>query len=566
VDLSTHTADASRDVIVIGGGHNGLISAACFARAGARVVVLEARERTGGCTDTSAPWPEHPDWRVNTYSYVAGLMPRRIIAGLDLHRHGLRILPFGPYFHAFPDGRALVLREDAAQCYESIARFSKKDADAWGRWEAWLGGIADVVWPLFLQAPPRAGSLRPGDLRDLLKVAWRARGLGVGGVADLTRLFTASVDDILDGWFESDEVKAMPAMTATVGAWAGPAQPGTAYVLLHLSMGESGDGHVGGWGFARGGMGGLAAACRRAAEAGGAEVLTGAPVARIDVAGGAVRGVTLADGREFRAPVVVSTVHPKIAFLELLDRALLPDDFAASIERFKCRGGGVKINLALGELPQFAAVPASGIAEHHTGSIEMAVSPAYVQAAFEDAAAGRPAAHPIADGTLPSTLDDSLMPSGMHCMSLYTQWVPHEWVSEPHRDELEAYADRIVDAYAGLAPNLKGAILARQVIGPYDLEQDLGLVGGNVYGGELSVDQLFHMRPAAGYADYRTPIRGLYNGSAGAHGGGGVSGIPGWQAYRQAMRDRRRVERRARARRTILRVAAPRDKTVGGAA
>ena len=179
----------------------------------------------------------------------------------------------------------------------------------------------------------------------------------------------------------------------------------------------------------------------------------------------------------------------------------------------------------------------------------MAVSPAYVQAAFDDAAAGRPAARPIADGTIPSTLDDSLMPPGMHCMSLYTQWVPHEWVAEPHGDELEAYADRIVDAYAELAPNLKGAILARQVIGPYDLERDLGLVGGNVYGGELSVDQLFHMRPAPGYADYRTPVRGLYNGSAGAHGGGGVSGIPGWQAYRQAMKDRKRAERRERVRR-----------------
>jgi len=448
-----------------------------------------------------------------------------------------------------------VLHEDVRRCYDSIARFSRKDADAWGRWEAWLGGIADVVWPLFLQAPPKVGSLRAGDLRALLRVAWRARGLGVGGAGDLTRLFTASVNDILDDWFESDEVKAIPAMTATLGAWAGPAQPGTAYVLLHLSMGDSGDGHVGGWGFARGGMGGLAAACRRAAEANGAEILTDAPVARIDVVGEAVRGVTLADGRELRAPVVVSTVHPKVAFLQLLDRGLLPDDFVASIERFKCRGGGVKINLALGELPQFAAAPSDRIEVHHTGSIEMAVSPAYVQAAFDDAGDGRPAAHPIADGTIPSALDDTLMPPGMHCLSLYTQWVPHDWVADPHRDELEAYADRVVDAYAELSPNLKGAILARQVIGPHDLEQDLGLVGGNVYGGELSVDQLFHMRPAAGYADYRTPVRGLYNGSAGAHGGGGVSGIPGWQAFRQAMKDRARDERRARLRGTVGRVA-----------
>jgi phytoene dehydrogenase-like protein len=544
------------DVVVVGGGHNGLVGAALFAKAGLKTVVFEAREHTGGCTDTSAPWPEHPDWRVNTYSYVAGLMPRRLVRELDLERHGLRILPFGPYFHAFPDGRGLVLHDDAARCRDSIAQFSTHDADAWEKYEAWLGGVADVLWPLFLQAPPRLGSWRPGDLRELLGVAWKARGLGVRGAADLTRLFTASVNDILGDWFESDEVKAIPAMTATIGAWAGPAQPGTAYVLLHLSMGDAGDGHVGGWGFARGGMGGLAAACRRAAEASGAEIVTAAPVARIDVAGGAVRGVTLADGREIRASLVVSTVHPKRAFLDLMDRGELPGDFVAAIERFKCRGGGVKINLALGELPQFTAAPSDRIEEHHTGSIELAVSPAYVQAAFDDAVAGRPAARPVADGTLPSTLDDTLMPAGMHCLSLFTQWVPDEWVAEPHRDELEAYADRVVDAYAELAPNLKGSILARQVIGPYDLEQELGLVGGNVYGGELSVDQLFHMRPAPGYADYRTPIRGLYNGSAGAHGGGGVSGIPGWQAYRTAMKDRAADARRARLRRTFGRVAA----------
>jgi len=549
-------ADSSYDVVVVGGGHNGLVSAALFARSGARTIVLERRDRTGGCTDTSAPWPDHPDWRVNTYSYVAGLMPRRLVRELDLERHGLRILPFGPSFHAFSDGRALVLHEDAARSHDSIAQFSRKDADAWSSYEAWLGGVADVLWPLFLQAPPRVGSLRPGDLRELLGVAWKARALGVRGAGDLTRLFTASANDILGDWFESDEVKAMPAMTATLGAWAGPAQPGTAYVLLHLSMGDPGDGHIGGWGFARGGMGGLAAACRRAAEANGAEIVTDAPVARIDVAGLEVRGVTLADGREVKAPLVVSTVHPKRAFLQLVDRGELPDDFVAAIDRFKCRGGGVKMNLALGELPQFAAAPANGIAEHHTGSIELAVSPAYVQAAFDDAVAGRPAAGPIADGTIPSTLDDTLMPPGMHCLSLFTQWVPDEWGSAPHRDELEAYADRVVDAYAELAPNLRNAILARQVIGPYDLEQDLGLVGGNVYGGELSVDQLFHMRPAPGYADYRTPIKGLYNGSAGAHGGGGVSGIPGWQAYRQAMKDRTRGERRDRLRRTVGRFAA----------
>jgi phytoene dehydrogenase-like protein len=543
------------DVIVIGGGHNGLICAAKLAAAGARVLVLERRERVGGCTDTSSPWPDHPDWHVNTYSYVAGLMPRRIIRDLDLHRHGLRIHPLGPHFLPFPDGRCLMLSEDPERSYASIARISRGDAEAYARWEEWLGQIADVVWPIFTQIPPCLGSLKPSDLAGTMDIAWRARRLGVRGVADITRLFTASINEILDDWFESEELKALMAMTAAVGAWAGPDTPGTAYVLLHLSMGDPGDGHVGGWGFVHGGMGGLAAACRRVAEVNGAHVRTGAEVVRISTLSERVTGVVLADGSELRSPVVVSTVHPKLTFLELLDPVALPPHFVEDIRRFKCRGGAVKINLAIAELPRFSGAPcgaaldagevAGGGAsrdadDYHRGSIELAVSPAYVQSAFEDAAAGRPAEHPIADVTIPSASDDTLMPEGLHCMSIYSQWVPHEWHREPHRDEVEAFADRVIATLGESAPNLPGAILARQVMGPWDLERELGLVGGNVYGGELSVDQLFHMRPAAGYADYRTPVTGLYNGSAGAHGGGGVSGIPGWHAARQAIRDNRR--------------------------
>jgi phytoene dehydrogenase-like protein len=560
-DAGRRQLGGNYDAIVLGGGHNGLIASAQLARAGARTLVLERRPQLGGCTDTSAPWPDHPDWRVNTYSYVAGLMPRRIVADLELHRHGLRLLPYGPHVVPCADGRALLLHHDTARTCRSIAAFSEKDAAAYPRWEAWLERIADVLWPLFTQTPPDLGSLRPRDLLETGYVAWRARRLGVRGVADVTRLFTGSVREILDDWFESDALKGALAMTATVGAYAGPEAPGTAYVLLHLTMGDPGEGHIGGWGFVRGGMGGLAEACRRAAEEQGVEIATGASAARLLVEGRRVQGVALADGTELRAPVVVSTIHPKTTFLELIDASQLPPAFVADIARFKCRGGAVKINLALGELPQVAAaeaaeaqdaaasVPpgaATGAREYHTGALELGFSPAYVQAAFDDAAAGRPAAHPISDGMLPSVLDDTLMPAGVHCLSLYTQWVPHEWHEEPHRAEIEAFADRVVEAYAAVAPNLPGATLARQVIGPYDMEQELGLVGGNVYGGELSVDQLFHMRPAPGYADYRSPVAGLYNGSAGAHGGGGVSGIPGWQAARRAIADRRRAGRTPR--------------------
>jgi phytoene dehydrogenase-like protein len=529
------------DAIVIGAGHNGLIAASLLAGAGARTVVLERRDRVGGCTDTSSPWPEHPDWQVNTYSYVAGLMPQAIIREVGLREHGLTIMPYGAYVIPTVDGRTLELHHDTRRTAESIARFSKKDAEAYPAWEAWLESIADVVWPLFTQVPPNLGSLRPRDLVATVRVGWRARRLGVRGAASLTRLFTLSAKAILDEWFESEELKGALAMNATIGAYGGPDAPGTAYVLLHLAMGDPGDGHVGGWGFVRGGMGGLAAACRRAAESEGAEVRTNAGVARIVVRGGRVTGVALDNGDELFAPVIVSTAHPKIAFLQLMGRDELPDEFVTDIERFRCRGGAVKINLALGELPGFSGA-AGGDAPHDMFAgrpVGLAFSPSHIQAAFDDAQAGSPAAHPIADITFPSALDPTLMPDGLHCMSVYSQWVPDDWHEDPHRDELESYADRVIDECAPHAPRLKGAILARQVIGPYDMEHDLGLVGGNVYGGELAADQLFHMRPAPGYADYRTPIAGLYNGSAGAHGGGGVSGIPGWQAARQAIRDRR---------------------------
>jgi phytoene dehydrogenase-like protein len=450
----------------------------------------------------------------------------------------------------FADGRSLQLHHDTAKACESIARFSRRDAEVYPAWEQWLEGVSDALWPLFTRVPPNLGSLHPRDLAAMGRMGWELRRLGVRGAAALTRLFTLSAEEILDHWFESDEVKGALAITATLGAYGGPAAPGTAYVLLHLTMGDPGDGHVGGWGFARGGTGAIAAACRGAAESAGAGVRTGAPVARILTRGQRVTGVALENGDELQAPLVLSTVHPKLTFLELLDRHELPGDFVADIERFKSRGGAVKINLALEELPAFGNGDGRDEAARAPGdwSWQLGFSPGYIQAAFDDADAGRPAARPIADATFPSALDDTLMPPGLHCMSIYSQWVPDDWHEEPHRDELEAYADRVIEEYAARSANLKDAILARQVIGPYELERDLGLVGGNVYGGELRVDQLFHMRPAPGYADYRTPVVGLYNGSAGAHGGGGISGIPGWQSAHQAIKDHRVGVRRLRRR------------------
>ncbi len=528
------------DAIIIGGGHNGLTSGAYFARGGARTVVLEARGKTGGAADTSAPFPDHPEINVTTYSYVMSLMPPTIIRELNLKQHGYDVTPFGPYYQAFPDGRSItVYADDAKKSYDSIAQFSKKDANTLPKWEAWLKGVADVLGPLLLQSPPKVGSMAFGDLIASAQSAWKMRKLGVRGVADVTRLFTMSVTDLLDDWFESDEIKGMLAVNGVIGTWAGPDEPGTAYVMLHHSIGDVGDGHLGSWGFQQGGMGAVSDSIRRSAESFGAEIRTDARVKKILVRGGRAVGVTLENGDELRAPVVVTCIHPQIAFLDLIDRHELPADFVWDIERWKTRSGVVKVNVALSELPDFIADPGKNQQDHHTGSVELCFSPQYAERAFQDAHIERKAAvAPFVDGTIPTTLDKKLAPEGVHVFSMFSQWVPDDWNTEPHRDELEQYADRIIDKYTELAPNFKSAVIDRQVIGPYDMEQDLGLMGGNIFHGELSVDQLFHMRPAPGYADYRTPIKGLYHGSCATHGGGGVNGIPGWQAFNMAKKDK----------------------------
>src|SRR3989475_1096580 len=527
------------DAIIIGGGHNGLVSGAYFARDGLRTVVLEARNKTGGAADTSAPFADHPEINVTTYSYVMSLMPPTIIRELRLKEFGYDVTPFGPYFQAYPDGRAVtVYPDDSQRSYDSIAEFSKRDADTMPKWEAWLQGVADVMGPLMLHVPPHVGSMHPMDVLSTVQTAWKMRNLGDRGVGDVTRLFTMSVSDLLNDWFESDAVKGMLTVNGVIGTWAGPDEPGTAYVMLHHSIGDVGDGHLGAWGLQQGGMGAVSDSIRRSAESFGAEVRTQAPVAKILARDGRVTGVALRSGEEIHAPVVVTTIHPQIALLQLIDRNQLPADFVRDIERWKTRSGVVKINVALSELPSFKADPGTHLQEHHTGSVELCFSPGYAERAFQDAHIERKAATaPFVDGTIPTSLDPTLTPKGVHVFSMFSQWVPDDWNREPHRAELEAYADRIIDLYTELAPNFRRAVIARQGIGPYDRERSLGLIGGNIFHGELSVDQLFHMRPAPGYADYRTPIRGLYHGSCATHAGGGVNGIPGWQAFRQARND-----------------------------
>jgi phytoene dehydrogenase-like protein len=535
------------DVVIVGGGHNGLVAGAYFAKAGARTLVLEAREKVGGAVDTSAPFAELPDVRVSTYSYVMSLMPPFIIDDLGLRRFGYDVTPFGPYYVPFPDGRAItVYGDDPAKTHASMARFSTRDADVFPEWERWLHGVTSVVAPLLEHAPPKVGSLAVGDLLATAKTAWSARGLGVRGVADLTRLFGMSIMDLLDRWFESDQVKTVMMVDGLIGQWAGPHEPGTAYVLLHHAIGGvGGQSHTVNWGYPQGGMGAVADSIRRSAEAAGCEIRTSTHVSRILTRSGRFVGVTLADGEEIPAPIGVSCVHPKVAFLEMIERAELPPEFVADIEHWRSRSGVVKINVAMSALPDFIADPGTELQPHHTGSVELCHGSEYAERAFQDASLERRASRrPFVDGAIPTTIDRHLAPEGVHIFSMFSQWVPHTWADDPpERAELEAYADRIIDGYTELAPNFRDAVIDRQVIGPADMQRELGLIGGNIFHGEMSLDQLFHMRPAPGFADYRTPIRSLYHGSSATHAGGGVNGIPGWQAFRAARADRRRRSR-----------------------
>jgi phytoene dehydrogenase-like protein len=524
------------EAIVVGGGHNGLVAAAYLARAGLRTVVCEARHVVGGAAVTEQPFG--PDYRVTSLSYVVSLLPPSLVRDLGLREHGYHVYPQGPYFAPHADGRYLQLPDDRARRREQIGKFSGKDADALDRWDAWLDELAHVLGPLLDEIPPRLGSRRPADLARQVRLLTRLRVLDTRKMVDATRLFTMSIADLLEDFFESDAMKGVLSVSGVIGTWAGPRSAGTAYVMAHHHIGDLGDGRIGAWGFPRGGMGGVTQALAAAARSLGAEIRTSAPVCRIVVHAGQVAGVALESGEELVAPVVITTAHPKISFLRLLDRHDLPGDFVDDIERWRTRSGVVKVNLALDRLPEFAAKPGFD-PEVHGGTIVLAESIDDVEGAFQDAVAGRASARPFADICIPSVFDDSLAPAGHHVMSMFTQWVPHGWSAQPRPEDLAAHADRVVARLEAVAPGFTDSIRHRQIIGPYEMETEYGLIGGNIFHGELSAAQIFHARPAAGYADLRTPVRGLYQAGSATHGGGGVTGIPGRNVVRQVLHDLR---------------------------
>ena len=535
--LATNTYDA----IVIGGGHNGLVAAAYLAKHGANTVVLEKRHKTGGAADTMEPWPdEFPGVKVNTLSYTMSLMPPSVRRDLQLERFGFKLLPLGQGYLPIRGGGSIIQHTDDTITRESIEKLSKRDADAYFAFYDWIGRIADILGPMLMQTPVKIGSRRFGDIRDVAQLGWSLRKhYDQQTVADVTRLFTMSATDLLERWYETPQVKGFMAVNGINGTWAGPDAPGTAYVLMHHSVGDIGDGEVASWGFIEGGMGAVATACEESAKFFGAEVRLHAGVTKITTRDGRATGVVLANGEEVRAPLVVTACHPKITFLEQLERTELPDEFVHDIEHWKTRSGTVKINLAIDRLPTFTANPDFD-PEIQGGAIQLLDDNDQLEQAYQDARFGQAARVPFSDTEIPTVVDKTLAPEGIHTVSMFSQWVPADWADDEddHMPELEAYADRLIQHFDDVAPGFKDSVRARQIIGPKQMQEGWDLIGGNIFHGELTVDQLFHMRPAVGYADYRTPIKGLYQASSATHAGGGVTGLPGHHAVQEILKDR----------------------------
>jgi phytoene dehydrogenase-like protein len=523
---------ANYDAIIIGAGHNGLVTACYLARTGWRVLVLERRYLVGGACVTEEAFP---GFKVSTAAYVNSLFRKEIIRDLRLHEYGLEVLERNPSsFTPFPDRRYLLLGPDTALNSREISKFSPRDAEAYPKYEAMLERVAAVVEPTFTMIPPNVLRPRLGDFWKLFQLGRAFRKLGTG-LSEAVDILTGPARPILDRWFESEQLKATLATDAIIGAMAAPSTPGTAYVLFHHVMGET-NGKRGVWGYVRGGMGGLTQALAAAARDLKVEIRCDSEVARILLKDGAVRGVALADGTEFQAPVVASNADAQITFTRLLDPKLLPPDFAEAISRISYDSASLKINVSLSELPNFLACPGSEPGLHHRGTIHICPDQDYIERGFDDAKYGRPSQNPILECTIPSVVDPSVAPPGRHLMSMFIQYAPYK-LRGANWDELrESFADRCFDVLNEYAPNFKGSVLARQVLTPLDLERTFSLTGGNIFQGAMSLNQLFLFRPVPGFADYRTPIRGLYLCGAAAHPGGGVMGAAGANAARVMLR------------------------------
>ena len=525
---------ASYDLIVIGGGHNGLVTAAYLARAGVKVLVLERRDVLGGACVTEELWP---GYKVSTAAYVNSLLRPEVIRDLDLKRHGFKMLPRNPSsFTPFPDGRSLMLGPNKAMTHREVAKFSPKDADALPKYEAMLERVASFIEPTLVQTPPNPWSFNPRNLMKLARLGLGFAKLGTDGQKAI-EILTGAATPILDRWFESEQLKVTLATDAIIGAMASPSMPGTAYVLFHHVMGEC-DGMRGVWGYVRGGMGGISNAIASATLEKGGEIRTSSEVARILVKDGQAAGVVLKDGTEIRAKRVASGADAHVTFLKLLDSKELPAEFVEAVRGIDYSSASLKINISLSELPDFKALPGTEPGLQHRGTIHIAPTMDYIERAYDNAKYGCPSEYPIIEATIPSVLDDSLAPEGKHVMSMFTQYFPYKLASGLSlQDEKEKYAERCFDLMNEYAPNFRRSVIGRQVLAPTDLEKRFGLTGGNIMQGSMSLSSLSFMRPVPGYADYRTPIRGLYLCGAATHPGGGVMGACGYNAAREILRD-----------------------------
>ena len=522
------------DAIIIGGGHNGLVTAAYLARAGRKVLVLERREMLGGCAVTEELWP---GYRVSTGAYLISLLQEKVVRELELERFGYTVMPKDPaFFSVYPDGRHLFFWSDEKKTLAEIAKFSQRDAEAFPKYEAWLERLAVVVESLLLVTPPELPPRRPADFVEYLKLLGKFRHLSRNEITGLVKIFTQSAADLLDEWFESPQIKVTLATDGVIGANGGPRSAGTAYILMHQCMGGVG-GRRGLWGFVKGGMGAVSDAIANSARSKGAEIRTNAPVRQILVRNGHAVGVVLENGEELTAPVIVSNLDPKATFLRMVPADTLDAEFRGSIERFRVEGTSLKMNLALDGLPDFLAYPGAP-GPQHGATMHICPSIEYVERAWDDAKYGRPSTNPLLEMTCPTIYDPALAPAGKHIMGIFLQYAPYTLKDATWDDLREPYGDRILEIINQYAPNMKSIVRERQVLSPLDLERRFGIAGGNIFHGEMSLDQMFVLRPVAGWARYKTPVPGLWMCGAGTHPGGGVMGAPGHNAAREILKQR----------------------------
>ncbi len=529
---------ARHDAIIVGAGHNGLIAAGYLAKARLRVLVLERRPIVGGACVTEELIPGH---RVSRTSYVCSLLLPEVIRDFRMRDYGFEVLVPEPHtFFPYPDGRFMLWSAAPGATEREIAKFSKRDAEAFPKFSQELLELQPFVDELLRTTPPMFPPRGLGELFEFAKLGRRMLKLGDERLRHFMELMTASCDDYLSKRFESDAVKAALSVNGLIGTCVGPMTPGSAAVMLHHSIGSV-DGQAGAWGYVKGGMGGITQALRRSVRDLGVEIRTESEVARFIVEEGVCRGVALANGDEFRARLVASNLDPRRTFLTLAPSGSLEPDFLESIRNFRMRGSSIKVNCVLSELPNWNAIPGQDPrAPHQQAMFEIAPTVEYLERAYDDLKYGRPSQRPMIDGNIASTLDDSLCPEGRHVLSMFVQYGPYELKEGTWPEIREKVGDTILETLAEYAPNIENAVIAREVITPWDLERIFGLTEGNIFHGEMTPDQLFFLRPASRWANYRTPIRHLYLCGSGAHPGGGVMGAPGRNAAREILRDLKR--------------------------